>query len=97
MIPPESDGIRWNSGIPVNSCRFRRNFRIPADSGGIRGGIKSIDDRILVCENGLWNLKGHFTVALEDNEDLEWSCENGQYSAHVMIVTLFTLLKHFII
>ena len=55
------------------------------------------NDCILVRENGLWNLKGRFTVALEDNEDLEWSCENGQYSAHVMIVTLFTLLKHFII
>ena len=35
------------------------------------------NDRILVHENGLWNLKGRFTVALEDNEDLEWSCENG--------------------
>jgi hypothetical protein len=55
------------------------------------------NDRILVRENGLWNLKGHFTVALEDNEDLEWACENGQYSAHVMIVTLFYFSRHFII
>lgn len=55
------------------------------------------NDRILVRENGLWNLKGRFTVALEDNEDLEWSCENGQYSAYVMIVTLFYSLKHFMI
>ena len=42
MIPLESDRICWNSGIPVNSCGFRWNFRIPADSSRICGGIKSI-------------------------------------------------------
>ncbi len=39
------------------------------------------NDRILVREQGHWNIKGHFKVALEDNEDLEWFLENGQYCA----------------
>ena len=37
-----SAGIRRNPGIPVHSCGFPRNFRIPPDSAGICGGIKSI-------------------------------------------------------
>ena len=44
-----SDGFRWIPmdsggipGIPVDSGGIRRNSRIPADSGGICGGIKSI-------------------------------------------------------
>ena len=44
------------------------------------------NDRILVREEGHWNIKGRFQVALEDNEDLIWSLENGQYCAHIMIV-----------
>jgi len=47
------------------------------------------NDRILVRENGHWNIKGRFAVAVEDNENLEWSLENGQYCAHVMIVNSF--------
>ena len=47
------------------------------------------NDYILVHEDGHWNLKGHFSVAIENNEDLEWSLENGQYCAHVMIVIIF--------
>ena len=37
--------IRRNPGIPVHSCGFPWNFRIPPDSAGICGGIKSIGGR----------------------------------------------------
>jgi hypothetical protein len=47
------------------------------------------NDRILVREDGHWNLKGRFSIAVEDNEDLVWSLENGQYCAHLMIVIIF--------
>jgi hypothetical protein len=47
------------------------------------------NDRILVREDGHWNLKGRFSIAVEDNEDLAWSLENGQYCAHLMIVIIF--------
>jgi hypothetical protein len=53
------------------------------------------NDCILVHEDGHWNLKGHFTIAIEDNEDLEWSLENGKYCAHLMIVIIIIFLLKF--
>jgi hypothetical protein len=47
------------------------------------------NDRVLVCEDVHWNLKGRFSITVEDNEDLAWSLENGQYCAHLMIVIIF--------
>jgi hypothetical protein len=42
-IPVESAGMDWNSGgfrrNGQESTGMNRNSRIPADSGGIRGGI----------------------------------------------------------
>jgi len=44
--PPDSPGIRWNSGIPAHSCGFPPEFLDSLDSpwipGGISGGMKSI-------------------------------------------------------
>jgi len=51
------------------------------------------NDRILVREDGRWNAKGRFSVAIEDNEHLDWSLENGQYCAHVMIVIFYFFIS----
>ncbi|KAF8871295.1 hypothetical protein BD779DRAFT_1631679, partial [Infundibulicybe gibba] len=48
---------------------------------------------IFVREDNLWSLKGHFDVAIIDNDDITWSRENQGFTLHILLST-FQLSFH---
>ena len=45
----------------------------------------SIENRVFTFE-GLWNIRGRFEKACEEDEDLVWSNVDGEYVTHILIV-----------
>ena len=45
--------------------------------------------RVYVYEEGEWNVKGCFQAALEDNDDISWGNENGEYNLLIAIVSIY--------
>ena len=48
----------------------------------------SIENRVLTFEEGLWNIRGRYETACEENEELVWSKVDDGYVTHILIVSL---------
>ena len=59
----------------------------------------SIESRVFTFEEGLWNIRGCYEKACEEDEDLVWSNIDGEHVTHILIVSLssssFLQLIHF--
>ncbi|KAG6914447.1 hypothetical protein DXG01_017230, partial [Tephrocybe rancida] len=47
--------------------------------------IKRLNHRIFVYEDGLWIIKGHYDSAINENDDIEWSVKNTEYSLNILL------------
>ncbi|KAF8804433.1 hypothetical protein BYT27DRAFT_7107409, partial [Phlegmacium glaucopus] len=45
-------------------------------------------NRIFTFEEGLWNVRGRYEKAFEEDEELFWLSNNGEYVTHILIVSL---------
>ena len=43
---------------------------------------------IFVYEDGLWNIKGRYSTAIDDEDPVEWSLINGDYVLPISIVSI---------
>ena len=59
--------------------------QILADSGGVCGGVYS--PRIFVYEDDMWTVKGRYDHALEDDDDVSWTYENGHDVLRFLLVS----------
>jgi hypothetical protein len=48
----------------------------------------SVENRVFTFEEGLWNIRGRYEKACEDDEELVWSNDNGEYVTHILAVSL---------
>ena len=55
----------------------------------------SIENRVLTFEEGLWNIRGRYETACEENEEVVWSKVNDGYVTHILIVSLKFILLNF--
>ena len=49
----------------------------------------TIESRVFTFEDGLWNIRGRYEKACEEDEELVWSNVDGEYVTHILIVSLF--------
>jgi hypothetical protein len=47
-----------------------------------------LESRLYTFEEGLWNIRGRYQKAFDDNEELVWSQVGNEYEAHILIVSL---------
>jgi hypothetical protein len=49
-----------------------------------------LDPKACVCvyEEDLWDLRGEFDIALENDEEVEWEFKGGNYILRVLVVSL---------
>jgi hypothetical protein len=47
-----------------------------------------LENRLFTFEEGLWNIRGRYEKAFEENDELLWSNINGEYTTHILIVSL---------
>ena len=43
---------------------------------------------IFLHENSVWNIKGRYETAIEDDEDAMWTCNNGEDILRILVVSL---------
>ena len=43
---------------------------------------------IFLHENSVWNIKGHYETAIEDDEDAMWTCDNGEDILGILIISI---------
>jgi hypothetical protein len=43
--------------------------------------------RVYVYEEGEWSIKGRFQAALEDNDEISWEKEKGEYTLFIAVVS----------
>jgi hypothetical protein len=73
---------------PIQSKYFFGSYNKSADS--------TLEGRLFTFEDGLWNVRGRYEKAYEDDEELVWSDVRGESVAHILIVsTFFPLLFSF--
>ena len=48
-----------------------------------------LNQRIFVYDDDEWMIKGRYETAVEDNEDLTWTYENGQDLVRILIVKFY--------
>jgi hypothetical protein len=57
------------------------------------------ENRIFTFEDGLWNVRGRYETALEENEELVWSNLGGEHVTHILMASisfLFYFLFYFL-
>jgi len=47
-----------------------------------------LESRLYTFEEGLWNVRGRYQKAFDDNEELVWSQVGNEHEAHILIVSL---------
>jgi hypothetical protein len=48
----------------------------------------SIESRLFTFDEGLWNIRGRYEKACEDDEELVWSNVDGEHVTRILIVSL---------
>ena len=43
---------------------------------------------IFLHENSVWNIKGHYKTAVEDDEDAMWICHDGEDILQILVVSI---------
>ena len=51
-----------------------------------------IENHIFTFEEGLWNARGRYIVACQDDDELVWSTINGEHITHILSVGVFCLV-----
>jgi hypothetical protein len=46
-----------------------------------------LESRLFTFEDGLWNVRGHYEKAYEEDEELVWYNVGGEHLAHILIVS----------
>jgi hypothetical protein len=46
-----------------------------------------LESRLFTFEDGLWNVRGRFEKAYDEDEELVWSDVGGEHIAHILIVS----------
>ena len=44
--------------------------------------------RIFLHENSVWNIKGRYETAIEDDEDAVWTCHDGEDVLQILVVSI---------
>jgi hypothetical protein len=53
------------------------------------GDSKDLENRhIFLHENSVWNIKGRYETAIEDDEDAVWTCHNGEDVLRILVVSI---------
>ena len=55
--------------------------------------LLELNSRIFVHEDGTWAVKGRFENALEDDEDVTWTFDDGHDTLRVLIISSLYFLK----
>lgn len=55
----------------------------------------SIENRVFTFEEGLWNIRGRYEKACEENEELVWMKDDEEYVTHILIVSLSSFFFFF--
>jgi hypothetical protein len=48
----------------------------------------NVENRVFTFEEGLWNIRGRYEKACEEDEELVWSKVDDEYVTHILIVSL---------
>jgi hypothetical protein len=46
-----------------------------------------IENRVYTFEEGLWNIRGRYEKACEEDDELLWSNVDGEFVTHILIVS----------
>ena len=44
---------------------------------------------IYVLENSVWDLKGRYNMAVEDDDEIDWVKVNGEDATSVLVVSIY--------
>jgi hypothetical protein len=54
----------------------------------VTADLLSTESRIYTFEEGLWNIRGRYEKAFEEDDELNWSNVDGDYVTHILVVSL---------